>query len=218
MKVLIQYRFTEEYFPTPRDKETKEREVVGSTFVNIKEVNKEDAPIVMVVKCKACDDAEIRTFKGKLYRNVQWIRSWPDDVLWDMNQTLGTMDWQFYLWGSSRRNACTERHVLGDSYTKTSIKNKARRLLIIDGKVFEQTSEPVYDVSLYDGKRYIMYIKYRDRFSQQEGCFSALEREVCHEYLKRILAFEGQEEDNYLDNNIEVLAPEYVKFKRKVGK
>ena len=66
MKQIIGFTYTEEYLPTPRCRKFREREVTSSTSVCIKECKKEEAPLVMLVRTRFADDAEIRVYHGKL--------------------------------------------------------------------------------------------------------------------------------------------------------
>ena len=99
MKQYISFSYNEEYLPTPRCKKLRIREVQSCTSVNIRECSKEDAPLVMVVKSYNCEDCEVRVFRGKLYRNVQWRNMKRIDVdPLEQNKTVNTMNWQQAIW------------------------------------------------------------------------------------------------------------------------
>lgn len=59
-----------------------------------------------------------------------------------------------------------------------------------------------------------MFVNYADKDSTYCYNYSALQREECHEELKRILSYSRNKHDNSDSYNIKVLDPEYVKFKR----
>lgn len=220
MKQYISFSYNEEYLPTPRCKKFREREVKSSISVNIKECRKEDAPLVMIVKCYEREDCEIRVYKGKLYRNVQWRNmNRVDDVPLEQNETINTINWQFVIWGNAYYNDCRWNGEKGDKTSKAKIRKRASKYLVIDGMVFERTTEPVYNITCFGCHDSAgMFIEYRDKFSSQKSCYSALEREECHGELKRILSFCHNKYDNSAFYEIKVISLEYVKFKRKVRK
>lgn len=216
MKQYISFSYNEEYLPTPRCKKLRVREVQSSTSVNIRECSKEDAPLVMVVKMYNHEDCEIRVFKGKLYRNVQWrdMNRINDDPL-EQNETLNTMNWQYAIWGHDYYNDCRWSGELGDATSKAKIKKQAGKYLIIGDMVFRRTTEPIYviiDFGLNDSAG--MFVEYVDKESKQMLSYSALEREECHANLMEILSHCRNKYDNLNSYNIKVLDPSYVKFKR----
>lgn len=218
MKLYIKFRFNEEYLPTPRCRKPRVREVDSSTCVNVRECHKEDAPLVMMVKSYECEEREIRAFKGKLYKNIQWRdMNRTDGEPLEKNETLETMNFQNRIYGNSHYNAARWSGVIGDASFKADIRKRAKELLVIDGMVFERTTEPVYNITSFGCNDSAgMFIEYKDKYSTQKRCYSALEREECHEELKRILSFCRSKYDNSDSYHIKVVAPEYVKFKRKV--
>ena len=215
MKQYISFSYNEEYLPTPRCKKLRVREVKSSTSVNIRECSKEDAPVVMVVKSYDCEECEIRVFKGKLYRNAQWRNIKRTDYPLEQNETVNTMDWQHAIWGHDYYNDCRWSGEIGDATSKAKIKKKAGKYLIIGDMVFERTTEPVYVITcfgLHDSAG--MFVEYADKDSKYCSSYSALQREECHEELKKILSYCRNKYDNSDSYDIKVLAPEYVKFKR----
>ena len=216
MKQYISFSYNEEYLPTPRCKKLRIREVQSSTSVNIRECSKEDAPLVMVVKSYNCEDCEIRVFKGKLYRNVQWrdMNRINDDPL-EQNETLNTMNWQYAIWGHDYYNDCRWSRELGDATSKGKIKKKAGKYLIIGDMVFMRTTEPIYNITCFGCNDSAgMFVDYADKDSTYYYNYSALQREECHEELKKILSYCRNKYDNSNSYNIKVLDPNYVKFKR----
>lgn len=222
MKLFISFSFNEEYLPTPRCKKVRVREVASSTSVTIKECTKEDAPLVMLVKRYECEDCEIRVFKGKLYRNVQrrdMNRVDDSEEPLEQNETVKTIDWQTTIWGHTYYNDCRWNGTTGDVSSKAKIKKNASKYLVIDDMVFMRTTEPVYNITcfgLMDSAG--MFIEWKDKYSTQKSCYSAMEREECHNALKRILSCCREKYDNSNSYVIKVLAPEYVKFKRLTHK
>lgn len=219
MKLFIGFSFNEEYLPTPRCKKVRVREVASSTSINIKECSKEDAPLVMVVKSYECEDCEIRVFKGRLYRNVQcrdMNRVDDSKEPLEHNETVKTIDWQSTIWGHTHYNDCRWNGGMGDVASKAKIKKRASQYLVIDDMVFMRTTEPVYNITCFGCHDSAgMFVEYRDKFSTQKSCYSALERDECHNALKRMLSFCHNKYDNSAFHEIQVFAPEYVKFKRK---
>lgn len=59
-----------------------------------------------------------------------------------------------------------------------------------------------------------MFVDYADKDSTYYYNYSALQREECHEELKKILSYCRNKYDNSNSYNIKVLDPNYVKFKR----
>ena len=217
MKQNISFTYTEEYLPTPRCKKFREREVKGSISVNIRECHKADTTLVMMVKDYDCDEREIRAYKGKLYRNVQERNPERDGIQpLHENVPLNKMKWQSHLWGNVYYNACKWNREKGDKGTKLYIKKNASNYLVIDGMVFERTTEPIYNITVFGLNNSAgMFITYKDKFSSQSSCnFSALERDKCHEALKKILSYSVVKHDNSEFHDIKVYASEYVKFKR----
>lgn len=212
----VRFTYTEEYLPTPQCKKLREREVESSTSVNIKECSKEDAPLVMLVKCYDREDCEIRVYKGKLYRNVQWRNmNRVDDAPLEQNETIKTINWQFAIWGNVYYNDCRWNGEKGDKASKAKIRKRASKYLVIDDMVFERTTEPVYNKTCFgclDSAG--MFIEYKDKDSAHKSCYSALEREACHNELKRILSSCREKYDNSNSYDIKVFAPKYVKFKK----
>lgn len=217
MKQSIRFSYTEEYLPTPRCRKFREREVKSSITVNIKECNKEDAPLVMIVTSYYCEEREIRAFKGKLYRNVQWrnLKKKDGEPLMQ-NETIHTIDWQFLIWGNDYYNDCRWTGEKGDATSKAKIKKQASKFLVIDDMIFERTTEPIYNITCFGCNDSAgMFVDYADKDSKYCLNYSALQREECHRELKRILSHSRRNYDNSENYNIKVLAPEYVKFKRE---
>ena len=215
MKQYISFSYNEEYLPTPRCKKLRVREVKSSTSVNIRECSKEDAPVVMVVKSYDCEECEIRVFKGKLYRNAQWRDIKRTDYPLEQNETVNTMDWQHAIWGHDYYNDCRWSGEIGDATSKAKIKKKAGKYLIIGDMVFMRTTEPIYNITCFGCNDSAgMFVEYADKDSTYCSNYSALQREECHEELKRILSYCRNKYDNSDSYDIKVLALEYVKFKR----
>ena len=215
MKQNISYTYTEKYLPTPRCKKFRERDVEGSISVNIRECRKADTTLVFVVKNFDCDERDIRVYKGKLYGNVQERNTERNGPLpLHENVTLDKMKWQSHLWGNVYYNACKWNGEKGDDWTRQQIKKNASSYLVIDGMVFERTTEPIYNITVFGLNQSAgMFITYKDKFSSQSRCnFSALEREKCHEALKKILSYSVKKHDNSEFYDIKVFASEYVKL------
>lgn len=217
MKQSIRFSYTEEYLPTPRCRKFREREVKSSITVTIRECNKEDAPLVMIVTSYDCEKREIRAFKGKLYRNVQWHNMERGDGEPLMqNETIHTINWQFLIWGNDYYNDCRWTGEKGDATSKAKIKKQASKFLVIDDMIFERTTEPIYNITCFGCNDSAgMFVDYVDKDSKYCRNYSALQREECHRELKRILSHSRRNYDNSENFNIKVLAPEYVKFKRE---
>lgn len=175
MKQYIKFSYTEEYLPTPRCKKLREREVKSSTSINIKECSKEDAPLVMVVKSYDCEECEIRVFKGKLYRNVQWRnmnRADGDPI--EQNETINTINWQFIIWGNDYYNDSRWTGERGDATSKANIKKRASKYLIIGDMVFMRTTEPIYNITCFGCNDSAgMFVDYADKDST-----------YCYNYLR----------------------------------
>ena len=215
MKQYISFSYNEEYLPTPRCKKLRVREVQSSTSVNIRECSKEDAPVVMVVKSYDCEECEIRVFKGKLYLNAQWRDIKRTDYPLEQNETVNTMNWQYAIWGHDYYNDCRWSGEIGDGTSKAKIKKRASKYLIIGDMVFMRTTEPIYNITCFGCNDSAgMFVEYADKDSTYGSNYSALQREECHEELKRILSYCRNKYDNSDSYDIKVLAPEYVKFKR----
>ena len=185
MKQYIKFSYTEEYLPTPRCKKLREREVKSSTSINIKECSKEDAPLVMVVKSYNCEECEIRVFKGKLYRNVQWRNmNRADGEPIEQNETINTINWQFIIWGNDYYNDSRWTGERGDATSKANIKKRASKYLIIGDMVFMRTTEPIYNITCFGCNDSAgMFVDYADKDSTYCYNYSALQREECHEEL-----------------------------------
>ena len=215
MKQYIGFSFNEEYLPTPRCKKLRVREVQSSTSVNIRECSKEDAPLVMVVKSFKCEDCEIRVFKGKLYRNVQWRNIKKTDYPLEQNATVKTMNWQHAIWGNKYYNDCRWSGEVGDATSKAKMKKQAGKYLIIGDMVFERTTEPIYVITCFGCNDSAgMFVEYANKDSKHMLSYSALEREECHTALLFIHSYCRNKYDDSEFYNIKVLDPSYVKFKR----
>lgn len=163
-----------------------------------------------------CEECEIRVFKGKLYRNVQWRnmnRADGDPI--EQNETINTINWQFIIWGNDYYNDSRWTGERGDATSKANIKKRASKYLIIGDMVFMRTTEPIYNITCFGCNDSAgMFVDYADKDSTYCYNYSALQREECHEELKRILSYCRNKYDNSDSYDIKVLAPEYVKFKR----
>lgn len=203
MKKSIGYRFYR-----------KTKMVEGSVSVNIKECTREEAPIAMVVKSFDCQEREIRAYKGNLYGNVQdRLKERPVDGDMEINVTADSFEWQTYLGGGLTWDLLFEPT---EDLFKQHIKKAAAKYLLIDGMVFERTTEPVYNITIF-GVMYSagMFIDHKDKHTSRNPLnFSALEREKCKETLRKLLAKCEQKRDNSEFYDIQVLKPEYVKYKR----
>ncbi len=170
----------------------------------------------MVVKSYNCEDCEVRVFRGKLYRNVQWrdMKRIDVDPL-EQNKTVNTMNWQQAIWGHDYYNACRWTGEIGDATSKANIKKRASKYLIIGDMVFMRTTEPIYNITCFGCNDSAgMFVDYADKDSTYYYNYSALQREECHEELKKILSYCRNKYDNSNSYNIKVLDPNYVKFKR----
>lgn len=216
MKQSIRFSYTEEYLPTPRCRKLREREVKSSITVNIRKCSTEDAPLVMIVTSYDCEERDIRAFKGKLYRNVQWhnMKRGDGEPLMQ-NETIHTINWQFLIWGNDYYNDSRWTGEKGDATSKAKIRKSANKFLVIDNMVFERTTEPIYNITCFGCNDSAgMFVDYENKDSKYCHNYSALQREECHRELKRILSHSRRNYDNSENYNIKVLAPEYVKFKK----
>ena len=213
MKQNILFTYTEEYLPTPRCRNIKTREVTASVCVNIEECSKEDTTLVMVVKKRHWETCEIRVFEGQLYRNVQKPSR---ESITIANQKAKSIDWQKCIWSIRRATSMRFNTETDSEIVKNKVTERASELLIIDGMVFEKTTEPVYEIYFSLNKKGVgLNINYMSDYIEVSDnlYFSALERKECLGTYKHILASKPYAEDYSDLFNIGVLAPEYVKYK-----
>lgn len=219
MRKAIKFVFTERYLP-PRCRKFRERDRQSSITVNIKECKEEDAPLAMIVKRHDCEDCEIRVFKGRLYRNAQGLNfSQVEGEPLKLNETINSMNWQFALWGNAYYNHCRWNGERGDASSIESIRNRASEYLIIGNMVFERTTEPVYHIVCFGNKPDAgVFVDYWHEDLKGCNCYSALEREECYNSLESILSPSSFKLDKSARDYIQVLMPEFVKFKRQLKK
>ena len=213
MKQNILFPYTEEYLPTPWCRNIETREVTASVCVNIEECSKEDTTLVMVVKKPHWEIREIRFFEGQLYRNVQKPSK---DIVSIVNQKAESINWQNHIWSKRRATSRCFNKETDSEIVKNKVTERGSELLIIDGMVFEKTTEPVYEVYFSPNKKGVgLNINYMSDFIEvsDDLYFSALERKECLDTYKHILASNPYAEDYSDLFNIDVLAPEYVKYK-----
>lgn len=216
MKKYVKFSYTEGYLPNPHYSRAQEPDRSSFILVDIKECTKKDAPLAMVVTCPEGEEREIRIYRGLLYRNVQYSEENEDSATHlVLNRNVQNMNWQWYLWGEVTANYCKWSKERGKISSENRIKELASKLLVIDNMVFEETTEPIYNIISFGWKdRMGMFVEYEDEDSKYEFTFSALEREKCHQELKKNLDWCLCKADNSNTCNIKVLMPEYVKFKR----
>lgn len=150
MKQNILFPYTEEYLPTPWCRNIETREVTASVCVNIEECSKEDTTLVMVVKKPHWEIREIRFFEGQLYRNVQKPSK---DIVSIVNQKAESINWQNHIWSKRRATSRCFNKETDSEIVKNKVVERASELLIIDGMVFEKTTEPVYEIYFSPNKK-----------------------------------------------------------------
>ena len=218
MKVTAKYSFMEEFLP-PRCRKPRKREVEKSMNVNIKELTSEQAPIAMITTTWESRRVEgqadtvfgltptiYRCFNKRLY--TPCISRSGDDI--GTQYTISDVIWRINETGHPY-NATEQERV-------KKIRSNAKRYVIIDGLLYEESGEPRYKILTFGlghnhgGTGFFIETGY-NRNIGKENYFNAFQREEAIEYFKKVALGRGDTDSvkEEKEINIEVLIPESVK-------
>lgn len=148
MKLTIKVHHTEMVTP-PRCRKPRPQESESEITVNIREVSAEAAPVAFVVSEYDQEPRKVRTYCGKLYRQVQGRQ--PQDreanrrdenrPLW-LNQTAAQCNWQWLITTGYYRGWTLQQR-------KEDAAKRAANYIIVDGEAYERTGEPYYSVTCF---------------------------------------------------------------------
>lgn len=216
----------------PRCRKPRPQEGESEITVNIREVSAEVAPVAFVVSEYDREPRKVRTYRGKLYRQVQDRQ--PQDreanrrdenrPLW-LNQAAEQCNWEWLL----RPNYGIYNHVgkYWDYGTLATNKSKVAKTttnyIIVDGEAYERTGEPYYSVVCFGlGNNhggtdfFVGWADYRDR--KAIWGMTAADKGAAIEKGVQIALRRGDTESvDYIrrsgNENIDVFIPECIKRK-----
>lgn len=206
MKLAIRYKYWEQYFPTPRHRKLRSREMDGSVEVDIPEADSIDAPVAFITHSfdEICD---IRMWNGCLWSPVMvslnGIKDYSsiDRLVSDLERPNGSSTYE------------------NQETATISISERAVKYMILDKKVWKTTDEPVYTIHTFGmgnnhGGTGLSITKCCTAY-----LFNALEYEAARKAMNKVAESRG--DSRYImDLNappeescdwIEVLIPEAVK-------
>lgn len=240
MKYEITFWAREKYLPTKRHRKLRERQLEHSVTVNVKELTNEQFPVAFIVHdfhsvydgAVSYDDfdghgdfrmisEEIRTYQKKLYKPVRVTHGAAVSTIFEnLNYIKNQLEDRAPSWKDGED--FTEKSIVVDDDTKDWVKcirQKAKKYLIHDGKVYEECGEPMYNITTFGlghnhgGTGFFIAYDYNPNISS-DHYFSALEREEAIAYGKSVAARRG-DTDSIAGmgehDMIEVLMPELVK-------
>lgn len=205
MKVTVTVRYSEDYLPTPRCRKFRQREAKKDTLITIRETTAEEAPVAFIVH-KYDGDLAIRFFNGKCYK-----ASKSSDYCCGTSGPLPPEDLVRYLRGRYDYWNCDYKE------NRKAFAEEARRFLIIDGVLWEQTGEPRYCIYTFGlghnhgGTSLSVDFHYNSNISKNRY-FSALESAMAIDTANRIASGRGDTESvGKFHKMIDVLISEAVK-------
>lgn len=166
---------------------------------------------------------EIRTYKNKLYKPVRITHGAAiSTILESLDYVKNQIEERspYYKGGED----FTENSIIVENNIKDCIKcirQKAKKYIIYDGKVYKECGEPMYNIITFGlghnhgGTGFFIQYHYNPNISN-DNYFSALEREKAIAYGKDIATRRGDTDsvDGMGEHDIiEVLMPEMVKRK-----
>lgn len=223
MKMDATIRFQEEYLPTKRHRIPRIREVEETVSVELREIQKSQAPVAMVVtdyKSYLDDygkdqfglrDTSYLAFENQLYVEKRDMSGALDEGPYSMKdffQSLSRAGNCYFSWrGKSRDDMLSSLHEFIDSH------------LLIDGVIYEAKNEPRYVVQTFGlGHNHggtAMFITERYNENLSKDCyFSALDRDKAIAYANEVATARGDTDDIGTfdkDINIKVFMPEMVR-------
>lgn len=145
MKLTIKVHHTEMVTP-PRCRKPRPQEGESEITVNIREVSAKAAPVAFVVSEYDREPRKVRSYCGKLYRQVQAMQPQDRDAnrrdenrpLW-LNQTAGSCNWQWLISSDYNWEWTRQQH-------KENATKRAANYIIVDGEAYERIGEPYYSV------------------------------------------------------------------------
>lgn len=240
MKFEITFWSTEKYLPTKRHKKLRERQVENSVNVNVKELTDEQFPVAFIVHdfqsfydgAVSYDDfdghedlkmfsEDIRTYQKKLYKPVRVTHGAAISTIFEKLDYIKAQlkgDRPYRQGGED----FTKKSIVVENDIKDWIKcirQKAKKYIIYDEKVYEECGEPMYNITTfglghnYGSTGFFIDYDYNPNISS-DNYFSALEREEAIAYGKSVAAGRGDTDsiDGMGEHDIiEVLMPELVK-------
>lgn len=207
MKVTVTVKYNEPYLPTPRCRKYRNRTASKDTALTIREVTGEEAPVAFIVH-KYDGDQEIRFFNGKCYKASKW-----SDYHCGASGLLPPEKLVDYFRGRYDYWNCNYKE------NRKAFAEEAKRFLVIDGVLWEQTGEPRYCIYTFGlghnhgGTSLSVDFYYNGNISK-DRYFSALESARAVATANRIASGRGDTESvGKFHKMIDVLIPEAVKVK-----
>lgn len=149
MNISISFNYTEGYLPTPRSRKLRYREASDTYSVHIREVDKDEFPVGL----------RYQDFIMKLARpERRWIDlHWYEGSLWVLSRAsdyFANASWEEPLPIDSLENFLTPRsYDVGACPDKEScikaIQKRAEKWLICDGRLYEKSGEPMYNICTF---------------------------------------------------------------------
>ena len=148
MKVIFTIRHTEMVTP-PRCRKPRPQEGESEIKINIREVSAEAAPVAFVVSEYDREPRKVRSYRGKLYRQVQdrqpqymETNQRDDNRPFWLNQAAAQCNWQWLITPGYNWNWTLRQH-------KENAAKRAENYIIVDGEAYERTGEPYYSVTCF---------------------------------------------------------------------
>lgn len=220
MKVTFTIRHTEMVTP-PRCRKARPQGHESEVTANIREVSADRAPVAFVVKEYDCEPRKGRSYRGKLYRQVQdrqpqYMKTNKRDYnrpFW-LNQAAAQCNWQRlipgYNWSWTLR-----QH-------KENAAKRAENYIIVASEAYERTGEPYYSVTCFGlGNNhggtgfFVGWADYRDRKAIW-GMTAADKHAAIEKGVQIALARGDTESEEHIRQtpyDIQVFIPECIKRK-----
>ena len=212
VKISVFINYYEPYIP-PRCRKTRYVEKTEEVTFKVRSVTSQEAPVAFRLSDYDHvfnNQTEIRYFKGKFWQQVNH----RDIVSGGSLEQIGTDSLRscihpLYYYGLDKtREYCINHY-----------KDECKKLLVIDGKVWEQTGEPRYYVNTFGlgcnhGGTGLFVGHYYNPNIPNKNYFSALDGEKAVAYANEVAQRRGDTKDvGKFEKMIEVLMPECVKLK-----
>lgn len=219
MKLEVTIMYPEGYLPTPRCRKLRYRDKKEIVSVEIMEIKKTDMELVFRVKTFDADTM-VYAYNGCLWKESVTKNIWAGEE--DERTPLEVMK-DCFLRCSSYFYRCKDYYT-GENETKEDILKRLEedvsKKLIVDGKLYIQTSEPMYCIYTFGlghnhggiGTSLSVVWCYNENISHK-AYFSALELEKAREQaIKTALGRGDTDSVKYIkeSNEITVYNPKYV--------
>lgn len=226
MKLKVNYYYKQNYLPTRRHRNYRERKMSGTASITIKDLTAAEFPVAFIIhdmqsvcegmksyddydsiKCKyRMFDEEIRTYKGKLYQPVRVTHGTAISTLFETDHDMiDHLEWYARdFWIPEATDFSENSVIVGDNASSVvkCIRNGAKHYKYFGGKYWREIDEPRYVINTFGlghnhgGTGFFIEYHYNSNIPNK-NYFNALQREEAIAYGKAVATRRG--DTNYVD-------------------